>query len=409
MSQPPGTPRRAALPVLPSDVRGLSRLGVDAVLGMTDVVEAMHHAITARAGIVGPAPAGRPGGITGLVYGAVRGTTRLVGRGLDLSLGALTRLAEAPAASTPGREALLAALNGLWGDHLADSGNPLAIEMSLRVQGRALDLAMPLAGQLPGATGRLLVLVHGLCMNDLQWQRQGHDHGRVLAAERGYTPVYLHYNSGRHISDNGRDVAHQLDQLVGHWPVPLQELVIIGHSMGGLVARSACHQARLARQPWLGRLQSLVCLGTPHHGAPLERGGQLVDRVLGVSPYAAPLARIGKTRSAGITDLRFGNLQQADWEPGGRHAQQRDQRVPTPLPDGVAVFLVAGTLGAQAGDLRSATIGDGLVPLASALGRHPDPALRLAVPPERQLIVAEANHWDLLNRPEVARQLLAWL
>ena len=119
-------------------------------------------------------------------------------------------------------------------------------------------------------------------MNDLQWKRKGHDHGAALARDLAYTPVYLHYNSGLHISTNGRAFAELLEALVRLWPVPLTELVLIGHSMGGLVARSACHYGALARHEWLRRLDKLVFLGTPHHGAPLERGGNWVDMLLGV-------------------------------------------------------------------------------------------------------------------------------
>ena len=156
-----------------SDVRGVARLGDDATLGITDRVEAMHHTIASRAGIVGAPPAGRTAGITGFVYGAVRGTTRLIGRGADVALSVVDR-ASANAAATPRREAALAVVNGLWGDHLAASGNPLAIPTTLRRAGRALNLEpAALAASSPMAGGRLLVLVHGLCMNDLQWARTG--------------------------------------------------------------------------------------------------------------------------------------------------------------------------------------------------------------------------------------------
>ncbi len=398
------SPRSALdkLPLRPADLRGLSRLGVDAVLGVTGVVEAMHHTIASLPSPLGRAPTGRPGGITGFVYNAVRGTTRAVGHGLDALLGTLPF---DTAASTPEREAFIAALNGVFGDHLADSGNPLAIAMQFRVGGRPWREAITPAA---APTGKLLVLVHGLAMNDLQWSRQGHDHGQALARDLGYTPVYLHYNSGRHVSQNGRDFALRLDELVASWPVPVQELAIIGHSMGGLVTRSACHQG--VGQPWLRLLTKLVFLGTPHHGAPLERGGRLVDTLLAISPYAAPLARLGQARSAGITDLRYGNLQDADWQQHpSRHHQARDDRVPTPLPEGVATCLVAATTAQRATSLRSSTLGDGLVPLASALGEHRDPALCLNVPEDRRLVVTSANHWDLLSRTDVYQQLLSWL
>ena len=408
-SAPSNTPRRP-LPVHSADLRGLARLGVDAMVGVTDVVEAMHHTIVSRAGIVGPAAAGRTDGISGFIYRSVRGTTRVVGKGLDAVLGRLA--AAAPAERQPQREAWLAALNGVWGDHLVETGNPLAIAMKLSCQGHALAFTSgTLDEQIKSPSGRVVVLAHGLVMNDLQWSRQGHDHGQMLERDLGFTPVYLHYNSGRHVSQNGREFAALLAQLVAAWPVPVIELVIVGHSMGGLVARSACFQAQgQARgQTWLAKLTKLVCLGTPHHGAPLERGGRLVDAAFGISPYGAPFARLGKARSAGITDLRYGNLQDADWKAGGRHAQHHDDRHPTPLPQGVRVYLAAATQSASPGGLRDKMIGDGLVPLASALGEHRNPALALHVPACDRLVVTQANHWDLLNRPEVAAKLGEWL
>ena len=294
---------------------------------------------------------------------------------------------------------------------MADSGNPLAIPMSLRVDWPAARTARAgeLAASVPRAGSKLLVLVHGLCMSDRQWARAGHDHGQVLADEFGYTPLYLHYNSGRHVSQNGREFAALLERLVTQWPVPVQELVILGHSMGGLVTRSACHHAAQSRHAWLARLKSLVFLGTPHHGAPLERGGRRVDVLLGLSPYVAPFARLGKARSAGITDLRYGNLQDADWQGRDRHAQQHDDRQPTPLPDGVAAYLVAATTAERAGGLHGKLIGDGLVPVASALGEHRDPALALSVPKSQQHIVTSCGHLDLLCRDEVHAQLRRWL
>jgi hypothetical protein len=157
-------------------------------------------------------------------------------------------------------------------------------------------------------------------------------------------------------------------------------------------------------------LNALVCLGTPHHGAPLERAGRLVDGVLGLSAYAAPLSRLGKVRSSGITDLRFGNVQDADWQQHAeRHHQTHDDRVPTPLPRGMKTFVVAATTARNAEGARAAVLGDGLVPLASALGDHRDPRLALQVPKERRLIVPSANHWDLLSDPRVYAQLLSWL
>jgi pimeloyl-ACP methyl ester carboxylesterase len=392
------TTSRASVPLRLADLRGLSRLGIDAVVGVTELVESMHHTIASRPGIAGPLPAGRPAGVTGLVYRAVRGTTRAVGHGLDALWAAMPSRA---GSSSPEREAFIAALNGVWGDHLANTGNPLAITMSLRSGGQ------PYQATLRAPTRRLLVLVHGLAMNDLQWTRRNHDHGQALARDLGFTPVHLHYNSGRHVSQNGREFATLLDQLVASWPLPVDELVIVGHSMGGLVARSAC--AFGARQHWMSALSKLVFLGTPHHGAPLERGGRLVDSLLGISPYVAPFARLGRARSAGITELRFGNLHDADWQHRDRHAQKHDDRMPTPLPEGVAVYVVAATTADRAGSLRSSVLGDGLVPLASALGKHRDPRHALHLPERQRLVVTSASHWDLLSRADVCEALRDWL
>ena len=124
------------------------------------------------------------------------------------------------------------------------------------------------------------MLIHGLCLNDQQWLREGHDHGAALAEDFGYTPVYLRYNSGLRIGANGRMLADSLESLLAHWPQPVDDLVLIGHSMGGLVARSAIHHATNAGQRWASQLSKMICLGTPHHGAPLERGGHGLDFLL---------------------------------------------------------------------------------------------------------------------------------
>jgi pimeloyl-ACP methyl ester carboxylesterase len=282
--------------------------------------------------------------------------------------------------------------------------------MALRRDGRALSLeAAALATRLPDASDKVLVLVHGLCMNDLQWTRESHDHGTALGSALGYTPVYLHYNSGLHVSINGHALAQLLESLVEQWPQPLERVALLGHSMGGLLARSAVHYGMLAQHRWTSRLTDMVFLGTPHHGAPLERAGHWVDIVLGATPYAAPFARLGKVRSAGITDLRHGNLLDEDWVGRDRFARRCDRRQPVPLPTGVRCCTVAASIGQRDGDLKDRLLGDGLVPLDSALGRHPIASRCLDFPEERQWIGYGINHLDLLGHPQVYAQLLRWL
>jgi pimeloyl-ACP methyl ester carboxylesterase len=392
-----------------ADLRGINRLTIAGIAGVVDVVEAMHHNIASVSRGSATPKSHRTSGITGLVYRSIRGVVRLVGFSLDRLLARLAPLL-GERSTWPGREPLLAALNGVLGNYLAASNNPLAIAMCLRRGGITLPLQREqLAAMIPPAGGKLVVLLHGLCMNDLQWKRKGHDHGVALARDLDYTPVYLYYNSGVHISDNGRAFAGQLETLVRLWPVPLTELVLIGHSMGGLIARSACHYGALARHEWLRRLDKLVFLGTPHHGAPLERGGNWVDVLLGVSKYSAPLARIGKIRSAGITDLRFGNLVDEDWKERDRFARSGDHRVGVPLPHGVACYTVAATTGRNAGDLSGRLLGDGIVPLGSALGHHANPRLALQFDESRQWVAYGTTHLDLLSRTEVYAQIKRWL
>ncbi|MDO8787653.1 MAG: hypothetical protein Q7J42_06245 [Sulfuritalea sp.] len=396
--------------IRPADVRGLSRLAIDATLGLTRLVETMHHNISRAPGIVGKHSQEPTRGITGLVYRTIQGTTRLVGSGIDALLAQLTPLLDRqPASSSSQREAVLAALNGVLGDHLAASKNPLAIMMQLRHDGRPLSLtAQSLAADIAKPGGRILLLVHGLCMNDLQWRRNGHDHGESLASAAGFTPLYLHYNSGEHVSRNGRGFADIIETLLQAWPVPVERLVIVGHSMGGLVARSACHYGELAGQTWLQHLRQMVFLGTPHHGAPLERGGNWVNMVLEVSPYTAALARLAKIRSAGITDLRHGSILDADWQHGDRFARSMKGTF-VALPEGVKCYAAGVTIAKAADNPGEPLLGDGLVPLRSALGRHKDAKRCLDFPESQWWIGHGMNHLDLLDNAKVCEQLRKWL
>jgi pimeloyl-ACP methyl ester carboxylesterase len=395
---------------LRSDLRGYSRLAVDATIGVTDVVETMHRNIARLPDILGTPTQERTRGITGLVYQLIRGITRLVGGGIDAAFAQLAPELD-HRASSPQREAVLAALNGVLGDHLAASRNPLMIPMRLRRDGQALELTPEaLAAAIPQPGGKVLLLAHGLCMNDLQWRRKGHDHGAALAVDAGYTPVYLHYNSGLHISINGRAFAELIEALLHAWPVPVDELVLLGHSMGGLVARSACHYGRLAGHDWPRHLRKLVFLATPHHGSPLERGGNRIDLLLGASPYTAALARLGKIRSAGITDLRHGSLLDEDWEQRDRFARSKGQP-PTvvPLPDDVQCFAIGASLPSKARDLGAELVGDGLVLLSSALGQHAHPGRNLSFSESQQWIGYGMNHFDLLERRDVYERIYQWL
>src|SRR5271165_908747 len=161
----------------PADLLGFSRLAVAATLGLTRVVEAMHVNIAGRPAVDDAAAPGRASDITATVYKSVRGATMLVGGGIDVVLARVIPML-GPSSSSPEREAVVAVTNGVIGDYLVATNNPLAISMCLRRNGEPLPLErQALAAAIPSATSRLLVLVHGLGMNDLKWKREGHDHG----------------------------------------------------------------------------------------------------------------------------------------------------------------------------------------------------------------------------------------
>jgi pimeloyl-ACP methyl ester carboxylesterase len=393
-------------------LRGSSALAIQAVQGITQIAEELHAAIASLTFPVAAknAQPSQTRGITRFVYRSVRGITQAVGWGMDQGLKVAAQPAIAkllhPATSklasqlklsraAPYRERVRAALNGILGDTLAEANNPLAIPMQFRQQGQSL-VSLP-------KKRKLLILVHGLCMNDLQWLRDGHDHGAFFASELGYEPVYLHYNTGRAMVDNGASLADLLEGTLKAWPVPIEEMVIVGHSMGGLVSRSACHHALQAKHAWVQHLSKLITLGTPHGGAPLEKAGRGVDRVLGISPYTAPFVKLGLVRSAGIQDLRHGAIAPSDEKPlWPRHVKLyalacTKQKAPTHPSDLTAPF--------------KRLLGDGLVPIKSALALDDKPSLNLPlkIPASRLAVVDETDHFQMLGSLEVAQYLVRWL
>ena len=403
-----------------SDLHGYSRLVIDATLGVTDLVQAMHHNIL-RLPLPFDRASAAPGrgvhgtGYTelqqtsGLIYGAIKRITCMVGGGLDTALAHLQPELEHLDSSSQ-RMTILSILNGVLGDHMTTKNNPLTITMGWRHAGQLLTLtpqALSAAIAQPGP--RLLVMLHGHCMNELQWTHEGHNHGEVLARHNGFTPVYLRYNTGLHVSQNGRAFADMLEQLVKAWPVEVQEICVLGYSMGGLVARSAFYYGAQAGHGWMPRVRKLLFVGTPHHGSMLEQAGNLVDVALEASPYSEALARLGKIRSAGTTDLRHGNLIDEDWAGRDRFAPGADPRQPLPLPSGVQCFAIAAMISKQHNDLSGKLMGDGLVPLKSALGQHPEPRRALHLPKDRQKVFYGLSHLGLLGSPAVCAQLQTWI
>ncbi len=389
-------------------LRGVTRVVLGAIIEMTNVVESMHQSVVTMGGLLGDADRRRTSGLTGKVYGSIRGVVSLLEKGTAadfLSSAADEEIDE----TTPGGEAWIAALNGVVGDYLDETDNSLAIRMGLRHDGQAIALDdQSFREAVREADGRILLMVHGSSANDLQWDRDGHDHGEAVAERLGYVPVYLRYNSGLHISENGERLAELLEGFIDEVE-EVDEIAILAHSMGGLVSRSACHYAEKHGYRWQSLLGGMVFLATPHHGALLERVGNRVHDLLRITAYSAPIAMLANVRSAGVTDLRYGNLLDEDWRGGDRFERSTDGRTPVPLPEGVDCFAVAATLGRSGGRGADGVVGDGLVQLDSALGRHERPELTLDFPESHKLVVRRTGHLDVLDEADVTEAIVGWL
>jgi pimeloyl-ACP methyl ester carboxylesterase len=391
-----------------SDARALAQLAVLAVTGVTDVAQEAHHGFLQLPGALGRLTHPALTLIPDIVYTSIKGMTQVIGAGVDSILSMVPeRTRHSPVSVS--REAALAALNGVVGDLLAEKHSPLAISMCFRVQGKEVTVSPSALRQaFPNAKANLLVMVHGSSMNDLQWRWGTHDLGEVLATHTNSTVLWLHYNSGLHISTNGRQLAHLLEQLTKSWPVSVKGLTLVGHSMGGLVMRSACHFAQRHKLHWLSTLRAGAFLGTPHFGAPLERMGRVVDFALGALPTTRAFARLGKIRSAGVGDLALGSLSDEDWQNG-----RKTRRVWIPLPAGVNWFVAAAVLGKRSlkGKARAAAhlIGDGLVPLASALGLEGAHGENLGVDASNRWVGYQLTHVELLKSRRLASKLKTWL
>jgi triacylglycerol lipase len=306
--------------------------------------------------------------------------------------------------------ASLAVLNGVLGDFLEKTGNGLAMEMQLFAEvggAHPLVLARPeLARALPAATGRIVVLVHGLASTEQIWEMtDGSDYGTRLARDLGFTPLYLRYNSGRQIGENGAALSETLSSLTEGYPIPIDEIVLLGHSMGGLVVRSACHAARLGDRPWLARVKRAIYLGTPHLGAPLERIGRVVTSALRMvdDPYTNLVADIANLRSEGLKDLGNADLRAEDrardrgWSIG-----LTDPRHPVPLLPEIEHHLVAGSFADH--PLLAALFGDSIVPVKSATGGLEGAAL----PPGHVRRVTRMTHLAIARSPTVYEYVRAW-
>jgi len=384
-----------------------SELAFTAFDGAVSGIEEVHAAVARRpfaavahAGIPVSRVRGVHDGVSALVYAGIRATGALVGA----VAGAVLDRLDAPAGEGS-RWATHArgALSGAIGDRLEHDGNALGVCMELRHRdGVVTPDPATLAAAYPDASDRIVLFVHGLCATEHGWSfYEDAPYGERLRADLGCTPLYVRYNSGLHVSENGRRLAALLDAVVAAWPGEVREVSLVGHSMGGLVARSAAHYGHAAHARWLPVLRHVVCLGSPHLGAPLEKLANAGAWTLGLFPETRPISRALNRRSAGIKDLRFGYVLDDEWRAADPDALLANARREPALLDAVAYHFVSATITRDPRHPVGRLIGDTLVRVGSAAGHA---AWRRSMH-----AIAPASHLRLLNHPAVYAQLREWL
>ncbi len=399
-----------------SDIRALGDVAGEASSVLTTLVRGMHAGIAGRVfGSIGPTATP-----TRVIHD---GLTRAIYTGVDRGLRGATHAAGIVAAEIWSDEtddaldsrddsvaAAIAVVNGIYGDELTDRENPLAGAMVIRRDGESVALtADSLGAAFPAATGRVAVFVHGWCLTDRSWSRpprEGDDvrsYGERLHADFGFTPIMLRYNTGLHISVNGQTLAEILDLLHDQWPVPITELTLVGHSMGGLVVRSACHYGSQQQLGWTDAVDRVVCLGSPHLGADIEKGVNVASWALAKLPETRAIAAFLNARSDGVKDLRYGACLDEDWRDADPDELLYDRCHEAPFLPHATHHFVASSV---APPLLGMIAGDHLVRPKSAAGLGKSRTVPFET--EQGLTLSGLNHFDLLNHPSVYAKLREW-
>jgi pimeloyl-ACP methyl ester carboxylesterase len=396
-----------------SELASLGRLGGDALARPAAAIGDVHRAVAGRVfgalGLLGAPVRLMHDGISAAAYGGVRGAMRLVPRATAAPLvRALPASTRAMADSRAGSLAL-AALNGAWGDTISRTHPELALELTVRRGGRAVVLdSEGLASSFPDASPRVAVFLHGLCETEAAWRLGDRPpYGTLLRDELGYTPIEVRYNTGLRVSDNGRRLSEVLENLVKAWPVEIGEIALVGHSMGGLVARSACHYGAADERDWTHGVRHVFCLGTPHLGAPMEKAANVAGWALTRLPETRPFGELVNLRSAGIKDMRFGSCVEPDWCDCDPDEYLRDRCTEVPFLDAATYYFIGATLSRRADDPLGRVVGDLLVNFPSASGSGRRRRIPFEIDNGRHL--GGLTHFALLNHPAVYEQIRDWL
>jgi pimeloyl-ACP methyl ester carboxylesterase len=381
------------------------------VSGIGDVHAAIATRVFNHVGNGGPAQVLHHA-ISSAVYAGVGAGAASVGRAANHVLAASGNRPERCLSPTPAGGGVIGVIDGLIGDELERVRSVLQEEMSVRVDGHTVSCERPaLARAFPRATGRIVVFVHGLMATEFPWswwaRQNGGTYGTRLAADLHVTPVYVRYNTGRHISENGRSLSELLERVVADWPVTVDEVALIGHSMGGLVARSACHQGSELDHAWVRHVRRVISLGSPHMGAPLAQAVHYAAAGLYQLPETRPFAGMLRRRSGGIRDLRHGSLVDVDWQDQDPDALYARACQEVPLLDGATHCFVAATIMKSERHPVSRLVGDLLVLQPSASGRSR--SRRIPFEAEYGMHLGPSHHLALLNHPMIYERLRGWL
>lgn len=282
-------------------------------------------------------------------------------------------------------------MNGVIGDKLQEWRHPLAQPLELvDHSGRGLTLA-----QLQARSERgVLLFVHGLCLSEFDWQTPANHRFVQQLQQQGMGVAWVRYNSGLPIWENGNAFSRYLHE---HWQQDsAQSLTLIGHSMGGLIIRSALHHGEYVHNSdWVNAIERAAYLASPHSGAPLEKIGNFANSLLGVSPYSKPLMALGNIRSLGIRSLRHGHIVAP--------ADAAENQQPLPFNPRIRHLLLAAKIG---DDPAKRWLGDGLVPVSSAMGEEHFPASHEQVD---RVVLDDVGHIRLLGDERTYDALRRWM
>ncbi len=390
--------------------RSTGRLAGQGLGSAIDMVRDTHFAITTRVEQFLPETAApvmiTERAISSLVYGLVGAAHRTLPRAITAGVDVALPATAPPPSQTGKGAAAAAAANALWGDRFTRDHEAVAVRMAVRRAGRDIPLdTESLCAAFPRATENLVLFVHGLGEDDRVW-RLSHEgdpttYGQRLASEYGVTELRLRYNTGLHISQNGAELGRLVESLLANWPVPVRSVAIVGHSMGGLVARSAA----AGGGRWTDSLRAIVSLGAPHSGALLEQAVHVLDCALRKLPETEPFSRPFVARSSGIKDLRYGAIMDDDWQGYDPDEFLRNRCTTVPPLAHVTYYWVAATITRNPGHPFGVLVGDGLVRRGSASGSHH----RIGFTIENGVHLPGVGHLRLLNHPAVYQQLRTWL